>query len=58
MTNEDYFKEFLCSIKTVKVVWQFDEAQADPFHNQFESSEFIKRLKEIIYNPDFNSDRT
>jgi hypothetical protein len=51
MDNCTYFKTFLNSVESVSVKWNFDEAQADPFHGQFNSKEFLSRLAELAKKP-------
>jgi len=49
-SNIDYFKQVLRDADnlTVSVRWNFNEQQADPFHHNFTSDEFIRRLKKLI----------
>ena len=50
ISDIDYFKQVLRDADdlTVSVRWNFDEQQADPFHHNFTSDEFIRRLKRLI----------
>ena len=48
MTDVEYFKKFLSDAERILVIWRFDEAQAEPFHSQFWSKEFLARLEHLI----------
>ena len=50
ITDLDYFRKVLldCDLLTVKVRWGFDEQQADGFHHNFNSHEFVRRLSRMV----------
>ena len=50
ISDIDYFKQVFADADnlTISVRWNFDEQQADPFHHNFTSDEFIRRLKRLI----------
>jgi len=50
MSDKDYFRKILADAALLKisVKWDFDEAQADPFHHKFNSIEFFSRLRNIV----------
>lgn len=50
ISDIEYFKRVLQESERIgiQVLWGFDEQQADPFHKNFNSDEFVRRLKRII----------
>ena len=48
--DEAYFRKVFADTEILKVhlQWNFDEQQADPFHHNFTSQEFVRRLKRLI----------
>ena len=50
ISDIDYFKQIFNDLDRfhVSVRWGFDEQQADPFHRNFSSHEFFRRLKRLV----------
>jgi len=54
MSDHDWLRKVLCDTQklSVSLIWDFDEQQADPFHHNFTSDEFVRRLRRFISETD------